>query len=92
MSGPGVVSGLDKLTESAHTISTVHTPIASATEQPQEQNQKPKKLASENVLPPGYAAVDGPDPGEEVSLNHDSVRCLYCDDFYCMAKCLFSLP
>ena len=61
------MSGLDKLTESAHTISTVHTPIASATEQPQDQNQKPKKIASENVLPPGYAAVDGPDPGEEVS-------------------------
>ena len=58
------MSGLDKATDSAHTISTVHTPIASASEQHQEQPQKSKKLVSENVLPPGYAAVDGPDPSE----------------------------
>ncbi len=65
-SGPGMVSGLDKATDSAHTISTVHTPIATPTPQPQA-NVRSRKLESANVLPPGYAAVDGPDPAEEVS-------------------------
>ncbi len=37
VSGPGVPSGLDKPTDSAHTISTIHTPIAS----PSEQHNQP---------------------------------------------------
>ncbi len=46
--------------------------VAPSTQQPQPQpvdaNTKRKKLESANVLPPGYAAVDGPDPLEEVSV------------------------